>query len=136
MFDTRRTRPIGFCHDVSGTASVAAALFDAVLSTEAGLGRHDVSTGTAFVEQSGDLSKFFWCVAPCFKAQFEAQEAPHVVLPEIDVSAVNGFGFFVFALLVEQCTEDVSDRLHLAPWFVVSKVEREVDTTAQVVKGR
>ena len=109
--------------------SVAATLFEAVLSAEAGLCRNDICTGAAFVEQSGNFSEFFRSVASCFKAQLETEEAPHVVLPEFDVSSVNGFCFFDFALFVEKSAENVAYRLHLTPRFVVSKVERKVDTT-------
>ena len=38
-------------------------------------------------------------------------------------------------LLKEQRTEDVADRLHLAPRFVVREVEREVHATAQFIEG-
>jgi hypothetical protein len=69
------------------------------------------------------LSEFLRCVASGFKAEFETQEAPHVVLPEFDVFAVNGFCFFDVTLLKEKSTEDVTNGLHLAPRFVVSKVE-------------
>ena len=73
--------------------------------------------------------------SPRASRQSLSQETPHVVLPQLDVSAVDLLGFLDVALLKEQGTQNVADGLHLTPRFVVSQVERQVDAAAQFVKG-
>ena len=115
--------------------SVTATLLQCILSTEAGLGWNDISSGTSLVEQCCNGCKFIRCISTGLKTEFQTEKAPHVVFPEFDVGSVNLLRLFDVALLKEQRAENMADWLHLTPRFVVCEVERKINTTAQLIEG-
>ena len=94
-----------------------------------------MSAGHALLEQARHLGEPSGA-SPRARGELEPQQAPHVVLPQLDVGAVDGLGLLDLALLEEQRAQDVPHGLHLSPGLVVGEVEAEVHAAAQVVEGR
>ena len=88
--------------DRSVDASVTARLGERILGTETGLGGDDVGPSTPLVEQIGDGSEFFGCIPTSFKAEFQTEQTPHVVLPQVDVCSVDLFRLLDMPLLQQE----------------------------------